>query len=47
MRRKSDMYGQTRFHRRGSIYHFRAMAPKDLRFSLWEARDGEILAHER
>lgn len=31
MRRKSDMYGQTRLHRRGSIYYFRAMVPKDLR----------------
>ena len=25
------MYGQTRLHRRGSVYYFRAMVPKDLR----------------
>ena len=31
MKRKSDMYGQTRLHRRGSVYYFRAMVPKDLR----------------
>ncbi len=31
MRRESDMYGQTRLHKGGSIDYFRAMVPTDLR----------------
>lgn len=30
MGHSSDMYGQTRLHKRGSVYYFRAMVPKDL-----------------
>ena len=31
MEQTADMYSQTRLHKRGSVYYFRAMVPKDLR----------------